>query len=279
VLKGIRNPRTALVFFRLGFELIQRDFRKYAPIALAIFAGKPGLERWRLRLIRASYLYFRYLDDVADGDRPCLDGPQRFLDRQSLQWCAGPAGDRVGQDADILFHLIWIEFARRNLALHRARCLALRIIKGLQFDLQRSSSGQFISRAELDEYYANIVFAPACFAHVVLGASADSKALREMSRVIGELQSLRDLMADWDAGRINIPREALQQNWRPEQLTDWRERETCEAAARLRHLLQRWPTQADQTSSDIMRPVVGTLLRWAAREYPVRRFSSIGSNV
>jgi len=275
----IRIPQWAPVSIPLGLDLVQRDFRKYAPIVIALFAGHWGLERWRVRLVRASYFYFRCLDDVADGERACGSEPGLFLDRQSSQWCAGPATAEANDEAAILLNFIWTEFVRRNFPLCRVRFLALRIIEGLRFDLERRSRRRLVRRAELDEYYAKVVLAPACLAHLILDARAAPEALQEISGLIGRLQSLRDLHADWAAGVINIPLEDLEQMPPREDMANWRQRETACGAMRLRAGWEQWPSHADERSRAIMRPAVHTLLRWATRTCARRPAMFIGENI
>jgi phytoene/squalene synthetase len=225
-----------------------------------------------------SYFYFRCLDDVADGDRACGSGPGRFLDRQSSQWCTGPAAAEAKDEAAILFNFIWTEFTRRNFPSRRARFLALRIIEGLRFDLERRSRPRLVRRAELDDYYAKVVLAPACLAHLILDAHAASEALQEISGLIGRLQSLRDLHADWVAGVINIPLEDLEQMPPRQDTANWRRREIGRGAMRLRTLWEQWPSHADERSRAIMRPAVHTLLRWATRTSARRPAMFIGEN-
>ena len=275
----LRIPRWAPVCIRLGLNLMRRDFQKYAPIAIALFVGRSGVERWRVRLIRASYFYFRYLDDVADGERACGSAPGLFLDRQSSQWCAGPAAVEARDEPAILLNFIWTEFVRRNFPLPRARFLALRIIEGLRFDLERRPRRRLVRRAELDEYYAKVVLAPSCLAHLILDAHAAPEALEEISGLIGRLQSLRDLHADWVAGVINIPLEDLEQMPPRQDMANWRQRETGRGAMRLRTLWEQWPSHADERSLAIMRPVVHALLRGATRTCARQSAMFIGENV
>ena len=266
------NRRTCRLCCRLALNLLLRNCRRYARIVTAIFVGRWRMERWRVRLVRVFYLYFRYLDDVADGDRAFKTDPKSLLDQQSLRWRTGPPGNDSGGEADLLFSFLWNEFEARSFPLNRVRPLALSIIEGLQLDLERCAQRRVLCRTELADYYAKVILAPAQLAHTILNARFPHPALQEISIVIGRLQSARDLESDWMRGLINIPREDLgnpdyaTQVTLPRETETWRAHEIDRCSTQLRDIWQRWPRLADDRSRLLMKPSVVTLLRWASTQ-------------
>jgi phytoene/squalene synthetase len=230
------------------------------------------MERWRVRLVRVSYLYFRYLDDVADGDRACPTGPKPLLDQQLSRWRAGSFESDSTHEVNVLFGYLWNEFKERTFPLSRVRFLGLSIITGLQLDLERRVERRVLRRAELGDYYTKVILAPAQLGHTILNARVTHPALQEISIVIGRLQSARDLESDWMRGLINIPWEDLgnpdyaAQVTLPQEIEIWRAHEIDRCSIRLRDIWQRWPWVADDRSRALMKPAVETLLNWASKQ-------------
>jgi hypothetical protein len=264
--------QTSRLCRRLALNLLQRNCRQYVGIVTAIFIGHWRMERWRVRLIRVSYLYFRYLDDVADGDRECPTGPNPLLDQQLSRWRSGWFESDSTHEVNLLFGYLWNEFKERSFPLSSLRLFGLSIIKGLQLDLERRLERRVLRRAELDAYYGKVILAPAQLAHTILKARVIPPALQEISIVIGRLQSARDLESDWMRGLINIPRGDLgnpdyaAQVTLPREIETWRAHEIDRCSTRLRAIWQRWRLLADDRSRALMKPAVGTLLNWASKQ-------------
>lgn len=240
---------------------------KYAALVAALFLPRRGIERWRRQLLRATYIYFRYLDDVIDRDRWCPDEPGALLDQQAAQWRASQVIHGADDELSILLNFVFSEFSKRNLPVSRAGRLALQIIEGLRFDLDRGVQKRTVRQSELQNYYEKVVLAPALLAHLILDSKVAPEPLREISCAIGELQSIRDLSVDQALGKVNIPAEVWDRNWGDEEIADWRSREALRCAARLQSLWSDWSSHADETSRRIMQPAVETLLKWTAKHY------------
>lgn len=256
---------------RLAFNLLRRNCRKYSGIVTALFIGHWRVERWRLRLIRVSYLYFRYLDDVADGDLVGSIAPRILLDEQMSRWRFGLARRPTEHETNVLFYYLWNEFEQRTLPLTRLRFLGESVIKGIELDLERCTDRRVLSRAELEVYYTNVILAPAQLAHTILNAATTVAALQEISVIIGRLQSARDLHTDWGRGLINIPREDLgdandaAQLTLPRKFESWRTQEIDHCTNRLRAIWRKWCMLGDDRSRLVMRPAVESLLNWTVK--------------
>ena len=237
----------------------------------ALFIGHWRVERWRLRLIRVSYLYFRYLDDVADGDLVGSIAPRILLDEQMSRWRFGLARRPTEHETNVLFYYLWNEFEQRTLPLTRLRFLGESVIKGIELDLERCVDRRVLSRAELETYYTNVILAPAELAHTILNAATTVAALQEISVIIGRLQSARDLHTDWGRGLINIPLEDLgdandaAQLTLPRKFESWRTQEIDHCTNRLRAIWRKWCMLADDRSRLVMRPAVESLLNWTVK--------------
>ena len=260
------------VCFQLACDLLRRNYQKYAAIVFALFIGHWRMERWRVRLIRACYFYFRYLDDVADGDRQIREGAEHFLNRQRLQWRDGRLETTAVHETDILFEFIWNELDTWNFPVGQVRVLALEMIDGLSSDAtRRRQREKIVKRTELDVYYTKVILAPARLAHLVLKAHVAPGELEEISGIIGRLLSIRDLEEDWLAGLINVPSEQVERLCAADgtldrrEILEWRTREAARCSARLRSVWDRWSNHADSRSRAIMKPAVSSLLAWSAR--------------
>lgn len=265
---------------RLAFNLLRRNCRKYSGIVIALFLGHWRVERWRLRLIRVSYLYFRYLDDIVDGDLVGSIAPRTLLDEQMSRWRFGMPRYPTECEANILFCYLWNEFEQRALPLSCLRFLAESVINGIELDLERRVNRRVLSRAELDVYYEKVILAPAQLAHTILDAGVTMLALQEISMIIGRLQSARDLHSDWGQGLINIPLEDLgdanvaAQVTLPRRFESWQAQEIDQCTSRLRAIWRKWSLLASEHSRLVMRPPVETLLHWALKHASSRRTCS-----
>lgn len=266
----VPNSQVSRFCRRIAFRLLRRDCRKYGLLLLALHLGHWRIERWCVRLVRAAYLYFRHLDDVADGDAPCSVDRVEFLRAQQMRWRG--RGGRAAEEVDALLDHVLTQCERRGLPLAPVRVFASSILRGLEWDLQRRAKRSVPTRRELAHYYARVVLAPARLAHVMVGAQADLRALRELSGLIGRVQSARDLEVDLAHGLINIPREDMEHPGSlsgrfalPRAVKAWRAGEVEQCALRLAAMWKRWDSIGDARSRVIMRPVMKGLAGWAER--------------
>jgi phytoene/squalene synthetase len=212
--------------------------------------------------MRASYFYFRLLDDVVDGDRESSIPVETLLAEQLERWRSGTPAGR-DDEANTLFDGLWVEVDRRTLPAESIRAQAVQIIEGFSWDWQRRREHRAPSRRELEDYYDRVILAPTLLAHAILEAQAAPAGLREMARLIGRLQSARDLHADWDGGLINIPHEEMAEAT-AESRERWRKREAEQCARRLGELWHEWGALADERSRLVLSSTVNTLLKWAS---------------
>ncbi len=256
------HSRAGRICRRHALLLLRRDHRKYARILAAIHLGHWRVARWRVRVLRACYFYFRLLDDVADGDREC-EKPEELLDEQCARWTAGAEASRE-DDANLLFDFLWAGIANSVLDPAELRGPGASLVAGLRWDFLRRRERYVPTRRELDHYYAQVVLAPAELACVILGGSGSPPAAHALSLLIGRLQSARDLYADRAAGLINIPREDGI-NATPRELEAWRQREMRECIPRLAELWTGMQSAGDWRCRLVFGSAVKTLQNWARK--------------
>ncbi len=258
--RSLRGPAAA-VCRREALGLLRRDARKYARILAALYLGHWRVARWRLRLLRACYFYFRLLDDVVDGDRTCAISAEALLEEQRARWHgAPPESDEV--EANLLFEHLWAELAQHSLPSARVRSLGAALLEGLRWDLQRRGEHFVPSADEMDAYYEQVILASAQIALAILGVREESAELRELALLIGRLQSVRDLSSDLRAGVINMPREA-RGSASPEDRDRWCDREVEQCLPRMNELWAGLRSPSEWRSRLVFGSAVKTLQRWA----------------
>ena len=162
-----------------------------------------------------AYAYFRWVDDILDGDTPselvASDSRRRwFVERQGalLDRCLrGDAPLHANAQEAML-----VELVRRAGPGDGALVAYLRnMMRVMDFDVRRR--GQLISHAELDEYTGWLATAVTEAMHHFLGNGTDSP--RDETRYLAVtgahiVHMLRDTHEDVRAGYFNVPREVLE---------------------------------------------------------------------
>ena len=258
---GNLREQAAAVCRREALDLLRRDPRKYARILAALYLGHWRVERWRLRLLRACYFYFRLLDDVADGDRGCAIPAEALLGEQRARWHGAPRQSHE-VEANLLFEHLWAEIAQHSLPPARLRSFSAALLEGLRWDLQRRGEHFVPSAGEMGAYYEQVILAPAQIALAILGVREEPAELRELSILIGRLQSVRDLHSDMRAGVINIPREA-RGSAAPGDRDRWCDREVERCLPRMNELWAGLDSPSAWRSRLVFGSAVKTLQRWA----------------
>lgn len=162
-----------------------------------------------------AYAYFRWVDDILDGETPSdlVVGDARrrwFVDRQRslLERC-------LRGDAPLHANLhegMLVDLVRRAGPADEALTAYLRnMMRVMDFDVRRQ--GQLVSQAQLDEYTGWLATAVTEAMHHFIGNGTD--APRDETRYLAVtgahiVHMLRDTYADVRTGYFNVPREVLE---------------------------------------------------------------------
>lgn len=163
-------------------------------------------------IIKSAYLWFRHVDDVADGDKPL---PARYLSKedflqskyQILNNLIYPDGTDLYGEREDLLALDYFQKARRMGITLGAESLA--ILETIMFDEERARLRRVPTRNELNDYFEKLDFA--CIGGALKTAQEPhgAKALNSLSWAVRTMFNLRDLPKDLRDGIINIPQEDL----------------------------------------------------------------------
>lgn len=214
-----------------GVTLIKRDRRFISHIAglyLLSFKTSGNIETGRLA--RASYFFFRDLDDRVDGVREHDGSPLHYALNIRHQIESG----RFSSTPEI------VELAKYSIPVLERRARQddnprqdfIAVIDANLFDYERRHERRVLSTEEIQQYYQatfppllNILF-------VGLGSALRARDVPNMANCQGAVYTVRDLEEDWNLGIINIPNEVLQEA----QLTSSRGIDEV----RTNHIVGRW---------------------------------------
>jgi phytoene/squalene synthetase len=173
------------------------------------------VDRPRMEDAYRAYAYFRWVDDILDGDAPsefvASDARRRwFVDRQRslLDRCLrGNAPLHANLHEAMLVELV----QHAGVADSGLEAYLRNMMRVMEFDVRRR--GQLISQGELNDYTGWLATAVTEAMHYFIGNGAD--APRDETRYLAVsgahiVHMLRDIHADVRAGYFNVPRELLE---------------------------------------------------------------------
>ncbi|HET6744993.1 MAG TPA: squalene/phytoene synthase family protein [Candidatus Limnocylindria bacterium] len=182
-----------------------------ASSAQAYYTIRFLVDRPRVEDAYRAYAYFRWVDDVLDGNALRLER-QLFLERQKSLLDRCLAGDPPA-DADPHEAMLVALVRRADLVDRELETYLRQMMRVMEFDVRRR--GYLVSRAELDEYTRRLAVAVTEALHHFMGngAATPHDETRYMA-VTGAhiLHMLRDTYPDVRAGYFNIPQEFLEAN-------------------------------------------------------------------
>jgi hypothetical protein len=170
------------------------------------------VDRERVEDAYRAYGYFRWVDDILDGDSN--SGPERteFLERQKFLLEACYRGESP-QDANLQERML-VELVQHDQEENSGLQLYLRnMMQVMDFDARRR--GRLITQEELNEYTGWLATAVMECIHYFIGH--DGFAPRDQTRYLAVSAAhithmLRDTYDDAQAGYYNIPCEVLEAN-------------------------------------------------------------------
>jgi hypothetical protein len=170
------------------------------------------VDRERVEDAYRAYGYFRWVDDILDGDSN--SGPERteFLERQKFLLEACYRGESP-QDANLQERML-VELVQHDQEENSGLQLYLRnMMQVMDFDARRR--GRLITQVELNEYTGWLATAVMECIHYFIGH--DGFAPRDQTRYLAVSAAhithmLRDTYDDAQAGYYNIPCEVLEAN-------------------------------------------------------------------
>ncbi len=165
------------------------------------------------RLLRSGNFYWRYVDDIADNDRPL---PSRYKSRadylQSKKATLGklffsPPQTIYGDKEDVL--LADYQYVAQGLGIDLSQ-ESFDILESIIFDEERARQRRLLTQKELDDYFE--LLDPACIkgALKVAGEVVDPGEFWPLSMAVRTMFNLRDFPKDFRDGLVNISKEDIE---------------------------------------------------------------------
>lgn len=190
-----------------------RGWKQYGKYFLGMWAY--GLfEPERASVIRSAYFWFRYVDDVADGDKPLPPGyqnKQEFLQkrRELTQQVSHPDDNPIYGDREDILLVDYFSLAKRLRIDLTEESFA--ILDTIILDEERARNRRVLTQQELDDYFNKLDFACIGGALKVAGETCERESLSALSWAVRTTFDLRDFPRDLAQGIINISAEEIAQ--------------------------------------------------------------------
>lgn len=171
--------------------------------ALSLF----GLENGRI--MRASYLPVRFVDDLLDGDAK-FDGDPLSYVLELKENIKNNSLSKTSVEKQLKYAIDSLE--QRAKGEDNPRAEFVRSIDSIIFDYYRAKERRVLTEFEVENYY-RMTFDPVInITLMATGSSIRSKNIPALSYGQGRVYSIRDLRADWQRGIINIPKKVLDED-------------------------------------------------------------------
>ncbi|TSC87614.1 MAG: hypothetical protein G01um101416_429 [Microgenomates group bacterium Gr01-1014_16] len=168
--------------------------------ALSLF----GLEH--SRVLRASYLPIRFVDDLLDGDAHGVPDPLAYAQELSQRIeHDNLTNSRI--DRQLRYALEVLE--PRALPTDNPRGDFIKAIQAIIFDYERASVKRLLSAKEIEQYFRDSFDPVINITLLAISSKLRSHNLPVLSYGQGRVYSARDFETDWKRGIINVPEDII----------------------------------------------------------------------
>ncbi len=199
-----REIETEILIAKEATALIKRR-PGYSKMVLGLYLlSLFGLERGRV--MRASYLPVRFVDDLLDGDVQGNDDPLTYAQELSHHIVTNSL-TATSIERQIDYSLQVLESKARFD--DNPREDFVRAIDTIIFDHVRASERRILSAEEIEQYYRNAFDPVINITLLAIDSNLRSGDIPVLSYGQGRVYSVRDFEVDWKRGIINVPREII----------------------------------------------------------------------
>lgn len=199
-----REIETEIFVAKEAADLVKRRPSYVKMVAGLYLLSLFGLER--SRVMRASYLPVRKIDDALDGDAPKIRDPLAYA--RLLR--AGIANKILGKSSEerlLQYSLDVLEAkAKQN---DDPRGDFVRAIDAIVFDHERANQRRILSAEEIEQYYRNAFDPVINITLQAIDSNFRSRDIPVLSYGQGRVYSARDFKVDWQRGIINVPGDVI----------------------------------------------------------------------
>ncbi|MDP3917694.1 MAG: hypothetical protein Q8Q30_00765 [Candidatus Woesebacteria bacterium] len=199
-----KEIETELLVAREASNLIHRR-----PSFVKLVVGLYALSLFDLengRVMRASYLPVRFVDDLLDGDTKFKSNLLHYAEelkdniiRNSLT--------KTGVERQLKYAIDNLE--SRAKSGDNPRGDFVKSINSIIFDYHRAKERRVLTLSEVEDYYKTAFDPVINITLMATDSSIRSKDIPALSYGQGRVYSIRDIITDWQRGIINVPKEVL----------------------------------------------------------------------
>lgn len=159
-----------------------------------------GIER--SRIMRASYLPIRKVDDALDGDAPKIKDPLQYAENLRSNIANHQLG-KTPEERLLQYSLDALEQkAKPN---DDPRGDFVKAIEEIMFDYARTTERRLLSAEQIEKYYRDAFDPVINITLLAIDSKLRSKDIPALSYGQGRVYSARDFQEDWERGMINVP--------------------------------------------------------------------------
>jgi len=202
--------RIEWICIKIFGQLLHRNVR-YLPVVLPMYFRSVYNAR-KCHILRASYCFARYLDDILDGDIRIQGDPTKFIEHLMSK-----IRNTGGTSSDNSDYVILGKYVYQNIDQYTtngvvpSRELDI-LIEAMLFDRERADRRMLLSRAELDNHHLQTFRSALLVTLNITGAQYRPEEVETLARAQGSFYSLRDLEKDLSMFINNIPEGILLQS-------------------------------------------------------------------
>lgn len=194
-----------------SFRSVRRH-RRYGGVVLLLY-GK-SLVKWQpMRVHRIGFAALQGLDDLLDGDRPCICEP---LDVAAKVRHAVIELAFDNSEWGILFGALSVTLVS-SCQNSEALTILVALIDDMMSDRKRVKERLLLSREDLFKHLRSTFVHSLDLSLIATGSKFRAHDMSDLVEMLSWCSVVRDLHEDWEKGLINVPIEVLRQVGWPEQ--------------------------------------------------------------
>lgn len=199
-----KEIETEILVVKEAVDLVNRR-PSYAKMVAGLYMlSLFGLER--SRIMRASYLPVRKIDDALDGDAPKIRDPLAYA-RLLRDGITNKTLGKSSEERLLQYSLDVLEAkAKQN---DDPRGDFVKAIDAIVFDHERATQRRVLSAEEIEQYYRDAFDPVINITLQAIDSNFRSRDIPVLSYGQGRVYSARDFAVDWKRGILNVPEDVI----------------------------------------------------------------------
>lgn len=199
-----REIETEILVAKEAVDLVKRRPGYAKMVAGLYLLSLFGPER--SRVMRASYMPIRFVDDLLDGDAQGVTDPLAYVQDLNHRIATDSlTNSRIERQLSYSLDVLESK-AKSN---DDPRGDFVRAIDAIIFDRERASERKVLSAKEIEQYYRNAFDPVINITLLAIDSNLRSGDIPVLSYGQGRVYSARDFEVDWKRGIINVPGDVV----------------------------------------------------------------------